>query len=95
MDDYGLNPQQAVEAQRWASFQPGTGSVYPHVTEDALAMEERFPPPVIEELRARGHNVRVLGPLDGPCSAEVIVRDPSGLLLCGSDPRRDGWAAAM
>ena len=44
---------------------------------------------------ARGHTVRVLGPLDGPCSAEVIVRDATGLLLCGSAPRRDGWAAAV
>ena len=58
-------------------------------------MEDRFPAEVIAELRARGHNVRLLGGLDGPCSAEVIVRDPSGLLLCGSDPRRHGWAAAL
>ena len=95
MVDFGLDPQQAVEAPRWASVQPGTASVYPHTGADELALEDRFPPAVIEELRARGHTVRVLGPLDGPCSAEVIVRDPSGLLLCGSDPRRDGWAAAF
>ncbi len=95
MIDFGLDPQQAVEAPRWASFQPGTGSVYPHTTPDELTIEERVPAEVVEELRARGHTVRVLGPLDGPCSAEAIVRDPTGLLLCGSDPRRDGWAAAF
>jgi len=94
MVDFGLDPQQAVEAPRWDSFQPGTGSVFPHVDVDELTMEDRCGPAVIEELRARGHQVRVLDPLDGPCSAEVIVRDASGLLLCGSDPRRDGWAAA-
>jgi gamma-glutamyltranspeptidase/glutathione hydrolase len=94
MVDFGLDPQQAVEAPRWDSFQPGTGSVFPHLDADELTMEDRFPRHVIDELRARGHRVSVLGPLDGPCSAEVIVRDPTGLLMCGSDPRRDGWAAA-
>jgi gamma-glutamyltranspeptidase/glutathione hydrolase len=89
MLDFGLDPQQAVEAPRWDSFQSGTGSVYP------LTMENRFAPAVIEDLRRRGHNVRVLGALDGPCSAEAIIRTPDGLLLCGSDPRRDGWAAAF
>ena len=52
-------------------------------------------PAVIEELSARGPTVRVLGPLAGPCSPGVIVRDPTGLLLWGSDPRRDGGAAPM
>ncbi|MFN8556970.1 MAG: gamma-glutamyltransferase [Dehalococcoidia bacterium] len=95
MVDYGLDPQQAAEAARWDSFQPGTGSVYPHADVDELVMEERFGPAVIDGLRARGHAVRVVGPLDGPCSAEIIARDATGLLLCGSDPRRDGWAAAI
>ena len=36
-----------------------------------------------------------VGDLDGPCSIEIICRDAvSGMLLAGSDPRRDGWAAA-
>lgn len=95
MVDFGLDPQQAVEAPRWDSFQPGTGSVYPHQDADELTMEDRFPHAVFDDLRARGHQVSVLGPLDGPCSAAVIARDPTGLLLCGSDPRRDGWAAAF
>lgn len=95
MVDFGLDPQQAVEAPRWDSFQPGTGSVFPHVAADELTMEDRFAPAMIEDLRARGHTVRVIGPLDGPCSAEAIERRADGLLLCGSDPRRDGWAAAF
>lgn len=94
MVDFGLDPQQAVEAPRWDSFQPGAGSVYPHVDPDELTMENRFSTDAVAELRSRGHAVRLLGPLDGPCSAAIIARDPSGLLLCGSDPRRDGWAAA-
>jgi hypothetical protein len=31
----------------------------------------------------------------GPCSVEIIRRDAvAGMLLAGSDPRRDGWALA-
>jgi gamma-glutamyltranspeptidase len=95
MVDFGLDPQQAVEAPRWAHVQPGTHSVYPHTGRDQLTLEDRFGTDVGADLRARGHAVHVVGPLDGPCSAAVIVRDNAGLLLCGSDPRRDGWAAAL
>jgi gamma-glutamyltranspeptidase/glutathione hydrolase len=95
MVDFGLDPQQAVEAARWDHFQPGTGSVFPHAMSDELVVEDRVPAAVRDALRARGHRVRLIGPLDGPCSAEVIERRPDGLLLCGSDPRRDGWAAAF
>lgn len=94
--DVGLDPQQAVEMPRWESFQPGTFASWPHTGADELTAEDRFAPEVIADLRERGHNVRVLGALEGPCSAEVIVRDPeTGLLMAGSDPRRDGYAMAF
>ena len=93
--DLGLDPQQAVEIPRWESFQPGTFASWPHTGSDLLTLEDRFAPEVIADLRARGHNVAVLGGLEGPCSAEVILRDPAtGLLTAGSDPRRDGYAMA-
>jgi hypothetical protein len=39
--------------------------------------------------------VRTVGDLDCPCSIEIIRRDAgTGMLLAGSDPRRDGWASA-
>lgn len=96
MVDLGLDPQQAVELPRWESFQDGTHTSWPHSHADELTVEDRLPAEVIDELRARGHNVRVLGPLAGPCSAEIILRDPAtGLLLAGSDPRRDGYAMAF
>ena len=96
MVDLGLDPQQAVEMPRWESFQDGTHTSWPHSHTDELTIEDRVPPAVIEDLRARGHNVRLLGPLSGPCSAEIILRDPgTGLLLAGSDPRRDGYAMAL
>jgi len=38
--------------------------------------------------------VNTVGDLEGPCSVEIIQRLPDGMLLAGSDPRRDGWALA-
>jgi gamma-glutamyltranspeptidase/glutathione hydrolase len=58
-------------------------------------MEARFAPEVREDLAARGHNVVIVGDLEGPCSIEIIRREPeTGMLMAGSDPRRDGWALA-
>ncbi|MBI2755103.1 MAG: gamma-glutamyltransferase [Chloroflexi bacterium] len=92
--DFGLDPQQAVEAPRWCSFEPGQESNWPHTSTERLEVEDRLPLAVREDLAGRGHNVQVVGPLEGPCSAEVIVRLPDGLLAAASDPRRDGYALA-
>jgi gamma-glutamyltranspeptidase/glutathione hydrolase len=95
MVDLGLDPQQAAELPRWSSTQPGQEANYPHDCPDALNMESRFDPAVRRELAARGHAVVTVGELEGPCSIEIIRRDPAtGVLACGSDPRRDGWALA-
>ncbi len=93
--DHGLDPQQAVEAPRWVHFQPGTGSYFPHIDPDLLLVESRFAPEVLDELRQRGHRVSEVGPLDGSCAASMIVREATGLLLAGADPRRDGLALAL
>jgi gamma-glutamyltranspeptidase len=95
MIDFGLDPQQAAEMPRWSSNVPGQYANWPHDGEDALTIERRFPEAVRSELARRGHPVKSLGDLDGPCSVEIIRRDAaSGILLAGSDPRRDGWALA-
>ena len=95
MIDFGLDPQQAAEMPRWTSNAPGQYANYPHDGADALTIERRFPDAVREELARRGHPVHAVGDLDGPCSVEIIRRDPAtGMLLAGSDPRRDGWALA-
>ena len=95
MTDFGLDPQQAAEMPRWSSNVPGQYANWPHDGEDALTIEQRFPEAVRNDLARRGHPVHVVGDLDGPCSVEIIRRDPAtGMLLAGSDPRRDGWALA-
>ena len=95
MTDFGLDPQQAAEMPRWSSNLPGQYANWPHDGEDALTIEQRFPEAVRNDLARRGHPVHIVGDLDGPCSVEIIRRDPAtGMLLAGSDPRRDGWALA-
>jgi gamma-glutamyltranspeptidase/glutathione hydrolase len=95
MIDFGYNAQQAAEMPRWKSEAPGQEANYPHDAPDALTLERRFSSEVRQELAARGHNVVTVGDLEGPCSIEIIRRDPAnGMLMAGSDPRRDGWALA-
>lgn len=80
--DFGWNPQEAVEAPRWS-----------HETGLGLALEGRFPPDVVAELRRRGHAVAETGPFDGSGNAQVILIHPeSGAYVAGSDPRGDGCA---
>ena len=95
MIDFGLDPQQAAEMPRWMSNVPGQYANWPHDGEEALTIERRFSDPVRAELARRGHPIKTVGDLEGPCSVEIIRRDAAtGMLLAGSDPRRDGWALA-
>jgi gamma-glutamyltranspeptidase/glutathione hydrolase len=95
MIDFGLDPQQAAELPRWTSNMSGQYANWPHDGEDTLTIERRFPYAVRAELARRGHPVKTVGDLEGPCSVEIIRRDAAtGMLLAGSDPRRDGWALA-
>jgi gamma-glutamyltranspeptidase/glutathione hydrolase len=92
--DFGLDPQQALEAPRWSSSQPGQESNYPHGGGDVVTIERGMGEACIRGLEARGHQVKVVGDLEGPCSVEAIRILDNGVLMAASDPRRDGWAAA-
>lgn len=94
MIDFGFDAQAAAEAPRWFSTEPGQEADWPHEAPDALTLEQRFSQATRDGLAKRGHNVVTVGDLEGPCSIEIIRRDPSGMLMAGSDPRRDGWALA-
>jgi gamma-glutamyltranspeptidase len=95
MIDFGLDPQQAAEMPRWTSHVSGQYANWPHQGPNELVIERRYPQDVREDLARRGHILNTVGDLEGPCSVEIIRRDPATqMLLAGSDPRRDGWAAA-
>ncbi len=93
--DHGMNPQEAVEAPRVATYSfPRSSHPHPY-TPGLTYAEARIPAAVIEELRGRGHEVRMWPELSAPAgSVCAIVCDPdSGFLIGAADPRRMAYAA--
>lgn len=92
--DYGMNPQQAVEAPRWqhgdAVGAPGESA------RQTLALEERFSPETRQALERLGYRLEILGPWAHGSSYQLIAIHPeTGAYLGGSDPRCDGHAAGF
>jgi gamma-glutamyltranspeptidase len=91
--DHGYNVVEAVEAPRWRHLQDGTESTVPHACADELLLEARFAERVVDDLRRRGHPVRVIGPWEATGSEVMIQLDPvTGAKFGAADPRRDGYA---
>lgn len=87
--DYGMSPQEAVEAPRWTSF-PGTDPAnLPNPYE--VRIERRFPDETLMELRRRGHSVHALAEWGAGGSAQIIAWE-DGICYGGSDPRTEGVA---
>ena len=65
-------------------------------TSDSLKLESRFSPWVAKELHAMGHEIEMLDAFDETVGhAGCIIRDPSGTLRGGWDPRSDGAVSAF
>ena len=88
---FGMDPQQAVEAPRFAS-QSVTNSFYPHVYfPGRLDLEGGIPESTAEKLRALGHKISRVA--DCGLGATVARRDSeTGVLSTGADPRRACYA---
>lgn len=91
--DYGMSPQQAIEAPRWLQgrmldlSQPGT----------QLNLEGRVRDDVIVDLRRLGHKINLTTDYsDVMGHAGAILIDPrTGVLHGGADPRGDGAAVGF
>ena len=92
--DFDLDPQSLLEAPRWSSDQAAQEANWPHGGGDTLTVESDMPQHTVDVLQTRGHTLRSVPPLEGPCSA-ACIRTSNGAYIAGSDPRRDGWAAAF
>jgi gamma-glutamyltranspeptidase/glutathione hydrolase len=80
--DFGQNPQAASDAPRW------------QVTRGREVLVERgFAPDVLDELRARGHDLRPAEP-EQFGGAQLIYRLDDGY-LAASDHRKDGQAVGF
>jgi gamma-glutamyltranspeptidase/glutathione hydrolase len=75
--DFGMMPQQAIDAARWRSYDAGK-----------LALESAFGANVVRSLSARGH--MMMDEMDFFGGAQCIMFREDGSLIGGSDPRLAG-----
>ena len=82
---FGMTEQEAVEAPRFRSY-GGT----------EVRIEDRVSPAVIAQLRALGHEIRVVSGWTATFGGAQLIRfDPrSGALTAAADPRREAYAVA-
>lgn len=92
--DLGMSPQQALDMPRWQLAGPHAG-LGAQEAGGLVQMEEGWAFATLAELARRGHRLQ---PVDGFGrvgfgGGQIILRDPaSGVLVGGSDPRKDGCA---
>ncbi|MGA9764018.1 MAG: gamma-glutamyltransferase family protein [Rhodomicrobium sp.] len=91
---FGEGLQEAVSAPRWL-----LGRTWGSSTAN-VRIEDRFSPTLIDELRAAGHDVQVVGAYEeimGHAGALVLHRsgEKAGLIEGASDPRSDGSASGF
>ena len=72
------------------------GSFWPHNIElNRLDVETGVAANVIDELKSRGHDVRIVPPVSiSGCATAVMVDPATGTRIAGADPRRDCYAFA-
>ena len=91
---FGMDPQQAVEAPRFATAS-NVNSFYPHVYYPGqLDLEPGIPESAADALRVLGHKIQRTA--NCGLGATVSVRDQeTGSLSTGADPRRACYALAL
>jgi len=90
MVDSGLDSQAALDLPRFC-IEDGTAN-------GVVALEEGISDAVAANLAARGHQVQKVTGWERALfgRGQIILRDPaSGVLIGGSDPRADGYAASL
>jgi gamma-glutamyltranspeptidase/glutathione hydrolase len=88
--DFGLDVQAAIEAPRVNSLHPQSSFDDHRAQPGVLEVERTVSPSVIEELRARGHVVRLRPPYGISTGVVAAGIDPAtGRLRGGADPRRE------
>lgn len=96
MVDYGMDPQQAIEAPRLMT-ESFPNSFWPHVYHPGkLLVENRIGEDVRADLASRGHTVHVWPAYARAASSLCAIQlDPdTGALMAGADPRRENYALA-
>ncbi|MCC7047310.1 MAG: gamma-glutamyltransferase [Alphaproteobacteria bacterium] len=94
--EFGMDPQQAVEAPRFATYS-FPDSFEPHAYQPGmLKVESRLPRATGDDLAGRGHKVEWWPEFVWRAGAMCLIHaDPdTGLKTAGADPRRPAYALA-
>ncbi len=91
--EFGMDPQQAVEAPRFNS-EAMYSSFDDHSDQPLLLeVEDRIPPSTREQLSARGHKVKVEGPWSNPTAPTMVEFDAAAKVIkAGADVRGERYA---
>jgi gamma-glutamyltranspeptidase/glutathione hydrolase len=86
--EFGMNPQEAVEAPRFDS-RAMYSSFDDHSDQPlVLEVEKRVAPPVLEQLGARGHKIVVEDDWGNSCAPTLVEYNPvTGIVRAGADLR--------
>jgi gamma-glutamyltranspeptidase / glutathione hydrolase len=85
--DFGMSPQQAVEAPRFQTEHFYASFANHEFIPGKLNLENRLPKETVDALIQLGHKVTVQGPWSNG-SAPVVIKIGEGVLEGGADPRR-------
>ena len=90
---FGMDIQAAIEAPRFNSLHPFSSFDNHESLPGVLEVEDRIDADVLNELRARGHKLRVLGPYAMSTGVVAVGVNPrAGTLRGGADVRRERYA---
>ncbi len=94
---FGMSPQEAVEAPRVATYAFPASSAPHDYFPGRLALEGRIPPAVKDALAARGHVIAEWPDWTAVAGCVELIRsDPArGMLSAAADPRRPAYAIAV
>jgi gamma-glutamyltranspeptidase/glutathione hydrolase len=82
LEDYGMNPQTALDAPRWQ-----------WIRGREVQLESSLPASLAQRLADRGHQIQMMAEGGGFGRGQIILRE-SETLIAASEPRADGQALA-
>lgn len=80
--DFGLNPQQALDAPRWQ-----------WIGDKQIELESTVNPAIVQALADLGHDVKLIFNYGSMGRGQIIQRLDNGVLAGGTEPRTDGTIA--
>jgi len=93
--DLKMNVQEATEAPRWQHLNAPGQSSDEERGNGVLEIENRVPTGVMDQLRAKGHDVKPLAAWGHGSSVQLMQVLPNGTFAFGSDPRCEGHASGI